>query len=494
MYKIIFVLLLVFICGCNKPGPLSSEKTVDVVLIGGGIMSATLGTLLRELEPGFSIEIFEQLPEVGKESSGGWNNAGTGHAGYCELNYTDEKDDGSIDINKAKSINEAFELSKEFWAYLVDKKKLPSKEFFINKVPHVSFVWGEENVRFLKKRFEAMVKLPNFSTMEYSEDSAVIETWLPLVMAGRNRAQKVAATRIKEGVDVDFGALTHHLFLALLKSSDTKLNLSHKVVDLKALEDNTWQVHVNDLKNNTKNSLKARFIFIGAGGGALTLLQKSGIEASKSYGGFPVGGRWLVTKNPELIAQHHAKVYGKAVVGSPPMSVPHLDTRFVNGEKALFFGPFATFSTKFLKHGSWTDLFASVNFNNVWTMLNVGIKNIDLTKYLIDQVLLNEEQRIALLREYFPRAELKDWQGMIAGQRVQVIKNDPQKGPILQFGTEIVSSTNNTLHALLGASPGASIAVDIMLKLLELSFKEKMASPAWHMRLKEWIPSYNPKS
>ena len=494
MYKNILALFLVFICGCEKPAHFSSEKTVDVVLIGGGIMSATLGTLLRELEPGFSIEIFEQLPEVGKESSGGWNNAGTGHAGYCELNYTDEKADGSIDIKKAISINQAFELSKEFWAYLVEQKKLPSEKFFINKVPHVSFVWGEENVRFLKKRHESMVKLRGFSAMEYSEDRDVITTWVPLVMEGRNPTQKVAATRMNEGVDVDFGALTQHLFLSLQKSSHTRLNLSHKVTDLKALEDNTWRVQVHNLKNNSKNELKARFVFIGAGGGALALLQKSKVASAKSYGGFPVGGRWLVTKRADLIARHHAKVYGKAIVGSPPMSVPHLDTRFINGEKALFFGPFATFSTKFLKHGSWTDLFASVNFNNVWTMLNVGIKNIDLTKYLIDQVRLSEEERIALLKEYFPQAELKDWQGMIAGQRVQVIKNDPQKGPILQFGTEIVSSKDNTLHALLGASPGASIAVDIMLKLLEISFKEKMASAAWQLRLEKWLPSYRQKS
>lgn len=491
MYRIVCILVLIFIFSCEKPAK-TPEQTVDVVLIGGGIMSATLGNMLRELEPGFSIEVFEQMPEVGTESSGGWNNAGTGHAGYCELNYTDERPDGSMDIKKALVINDAFELSKQLWAYLVEQKKLPKAEAFINNVPHVSFVWGEDNIRFLKKRYEAMVKLPNFVGMEYSEDRDVISTWLPLVMEGRSAEQKIAATRMNKGVDVDFGTLTRNLFESLLKTSHTKLNLSHKVTDLKASKDKMWQVEVSDLKNNTKRSLNARFVFIGAGGGALKLLQQSGIPAAKSYGGFPVGGEWLVTDRPELVARHNAKVYGKAAVGSPPMSVPHLDTRFINGKKALLFGPFATFSTKYLKHGSWTDLFVSININNLWTMLAAGIKNIDLTKYLIDQVLLSQEERVALLKDYFPHAELKDWQGMIAGQRVQVIKNDPQKGAILQFGTEIVSSEDKTLQALLGASPGASIAVDIMLKVLESSFKEKMASEAWQGRLQKIFPTYSP--
>jgi malate dehydrogenase (quinone) len=487
MYKKISFLFLVLLSACEKSPIIAPEKTVDIVLIGGGIMSATLGTMLRELEPDFSIEMFEQLPAVGQESSGGWNNAGTGHAGYCELNYTDERDDGSLDLKKAITTNEAFELSKQFWSYLVEHKKIPEAQAFLHKVPHVSFVWGEDNVRFLKKRYEAMRKIPQFSSMEYSEDPQIISSWLPLVMQGRDPVQKCAATRVKEGLDVDFGALTTYLFWALAQSSHTTLNLSHRVTDLKALEDNTWHVQVKNLKDNSQRWLKARFVFIGAGGGSLALLQKSGIQEAKSYGGFPVGGEWLVTKRPDLIARHDAKVYGKAAVGSPPMSVPHLDTRFINGEKALFFGPFATFSTKFLKNGSWTDLFASVNFNNVWTMLVVGIKNIDLTKYLIEQVLLSQEERVALLQEYFPQAESKDWQGMRAGQRVQVIKKDPLKGPVLQFGTEIVSSKDNTLQALLGASPGASIAVDIMLKVLEKSFKEKMASTSWQMCLKKWF-------
>jgi len=488
MYKILSMLVLLFIFSCKNPTIQVPEQTVDVVLVGGGIMSATLGSMLRELDPGLSIEVFEQMPEVGQESSGGWNNAGTGHAGYCELNYTDEMADGSVDLTKALITNESFELSKQLWAYLVEQKKLPKAEVFMNSVPHVSFVWGEDNVRFLKKRHEAMVKVPNFVGMEYSEDRNVIGTWIPLVIEGRNAEQKIAATRMNRGVDVDFGALTRHLFQALLRTSHTKINLSHKVTDLKALKDNTWQVQVNDLKNNKKRAINARFVFIGAGGGALTLLQKSGIPAAKSYGGFPVGGEWLVTDSPELIARHDAKVYGKAAVDSPPMSTPHLDTRFINGKKSLLFGPFATFSTKYLKHGSWTDLFVSININNVWTMLAAGIKNIDLTKYLIDQVLLKREERVALLKEYFPRAELKDWRGMIAGQRVQVIKNDPQKGAIVQFGTEIVSSEDKTLQALLGASPGASVAVDIMLKVLESSFKEKMASEAWQGRLKKMFP------
>ena len=490
-------LLLSLLCLCIAPSGLANakriEKTIDVVLVGAGIMSATLGALLKELEPDISIEIFEKLEAVALESSSAWNNAGTGHAAYCELNYTPERADGTIDIKKALEINESFEISKQFWAFLIEQKKILSPQSFINRVPHISFVWGDANVAFLKKRYAALSQQPLFKGMEYSEDRDQLTQWMPLVMEGRSASQKVAATRMQLGTDVNFGTLTQDLMAILLRSGNATLHLNHEVMDIKQNADATWNIVVKDLKKNTKQSVKAKFVFIGAGGGTLAPLQRSGIVESKGFGGVPVGGQWLVTDNPTLLSQHSAKVYGKAALGSPPMSVPHLDTRIINGKKALLFGPFATFAVKLLKNGSWLGFVETITLENIVPMAEAGWHNLALTQYLITQLLLTPEQRLAALQEYFPNAKMADWRLETAGQRVQMVKDDPETGGFLQFGTELVSSKDGSLVALLGASPGASTAVDLMLRLLDKSFKEKLTSPSWQLKLKKMIPSYGHK-
>lgn len=492
MKKLLLTFLCASIVGCAKQD--DAEKTVDVLLIGGGIMSASLGTYLKELEPDWTIDIYERLDQVAEESSNPWNNAGTGHAAFCELNYTPEKPDGHVDISKALAVTESFEISRQFWAHQVEKGVLNNPKSFINDVPHISFVWGDENVSFLKKRHEAMQHSTLYRGMQYSEDHATIKQWAPLVMEGRPADQKVAATRMPIGTDVNFGEITRQLMGALTKHDDVTLNLKHEVRDFERNDDGTWSVTVADLaKGGEEKTIKARFVFIGAGGGALPLLQKTGIAEADGYAGFPVGGQFLYTSNPEVVERHLAKVYGKASVGAPPMSVPHLDTRVIDGKRALLFGPFATFSTKFLKNGSLLDMPRSLSSDNFMPIMHAGLDNLPLSTYLIGQLMLSQEERIEELREYFPEAKSEDWKLLNAGQRVQVIKKDAEKGGVLQFGTEVVAAADGSIAALLGASPGASTAAPIMLTVLEKTFKDKIKTAEWQARLKEIIPSYGQK-
>lgn len=467
---------------------MSNRKTsTDVILIGAGIMSATLGTLLKELVPDWKITVFEKLDNAGEESSNVWNNAGTGHAALCELNYTEEKPDGSIDISKAIKINQQFQDSIQFWSYLVRKNLISNPEDFIMPLPHMSMVQGEENVAFLKKRFEAMSTNPLFQGMEFSDDPEKLKEWIPLIMQDRTSDEPIAATKIEGGTDVNFGALTCML-LDYLKSKNVGIHYNHRVNDIKRTSDGSWELKVRNEISGKVERHSAKFVFIGGGGGSLHLLQKSGIPEGKHIGGFPVSGLFLVCSKPEIVAQHHAKVYGKAKVGAPPMSVPHLDTRFIDHKKSLLFGPFAGFSPKFLKTGSMCDLLTSVKPDNVLTMLAAGAKNVPLTKYLIEQVMLTKEQRMEELREFIPNAKSEDWEIVIAGQRVQVIKDTPAGKGILQFGTEVVSGANGSIAALLGASPGASTAVSVMLQVIEKCFPQHIKE--WEPKIKEMIPSY----
>jgi len=467
---------------------MSNRQTkTDVILIGAGIMSATLGSLLKELVPDWEITVFEKLANAGEESSNEWNNAGTGHAALCELNYTVEKPDGSIDINKAININEQFQVSMQFWSYLVNNKLIRNPKDFIMALPHMSFVQGEQNVSFLKKRFEALSKNPLFQGMEFSDNPETLKKWIPLMLEDRLSDEPIAATKIDTGTDVNFGALTRMLFQHL-ESKNVKINYNHSVDNLKRTSDGSWELKVKNLHNGTVEHHTAKFVFIGGGGGSLHLLQKSGIPEGKHIGGFPVSGIFMVCNNPEVVEQHHAKVYGKAKVGAPPMSVPHLDTRFINNKKSLLFGPFAGFSPKFLKTGSMMDLITSVKPDNVLTMLAAGAKEMALTKYLIQQVMLSKEQRMEELREFIPNAKSEDWDLIIAGQRVQVIKDTEARKGTLQFGTEVVSAADGSIAALLGASPGASTAVSVMLKVLNQCFPQHMN--AWESKIKEMIPSY----
>ncbi|WP_047985822.1 malate:quinone oxidoreductase [Ornithinibacillus californiensis] len=466
----------------------NNDKKTDVILIGAGIMSATLGSLLKELVPEWEITVFEQLDKPGEESSNEWNNAGTGHAALCELNYTPEKQDGSIDITKAIAINEQFQLSRQFWSYLVNQKLIHNPQEFIMPLPHMSLVHGENNVEFLKKRFEALSNSPLFKGMEFSDDPEKLKEWIPLIMEGRKAEEALAATKIDSGTDVNFGALTRTLF-DHLQEKNVKVNYKHSVKNMNRTSDGSWEVKVKNLESGTVERHTAKFVFLGAGGGSVHLLQKSGIPEGKGIGGFPVSGLFLVCNNPEVIEKHQAKVYGKAKVGAPPMSVPHLDTRYIDNKRSLLFGPFAGFSPKFLKTGSYLDLFLSIKLHNIINMIGGGLKNLGLTKYLIQQVLLSKEKRIEELREFIPDAKSEDWDIVVAGQRVQVIKETEAGGKgTLQFGTEVVNAADGSIAALLGASPGASTAVDVMLKVLSRCFPERM--PEWEPKIKEMIPSY----
>ena len=460
---------------------MAKQKKADVVLVGAGVMSATLGTLIKELEPEWNIVIVEKLGAAGMESTDPWNNAGTGHSALCELNYSVEKSDGTMDVSKAIKINEQFQVSRQFWSYLVNSGQIDNPQDFIMPIPHMSFIEGKKNVDFLRKRYAILSENPLFEGMEYTEDTAKLKEWVPLMMEGRTGNDSIAATRIENGTDVNFGALTAKLIDNLSKKGVT-VHYNTTVKDVSRNSDGQWDVKIRS--GHHTETVTARFVFLGAGGGSLPLLQKSGISEGKGIGGFPISGLFMVCKNPEVVKEHHAKVYSKAKVGAPPMSVPHLDTRYIDGEESLLFGPFAGFSPKFLKTGSFLDLPLSVKPHNLATMLLCGLKELGLVKYLVGQLMLNDEARLKDLQNFVPNAKLEDWDLIVAGQRVQVIK---PKG-ILQFGTEVVCAADGSIAALLGASPGASVAVDVMLKLLERCFPQEF--PQWDGRIKEMIPTY----
>ncbi|WP_179429878.1 malate:quinone oxidoreductase [Spelaeicoccus albus] len=463
-----------------------TSTQADVVLIGGGIMSATLGAILTELQPDWDLHVYERLDSVAQESSDPWNNAGTGHSALCELNYTPEKDDGSIDVSKAETINEQFQVSRQYWSHLVETGKLTRPRSFINPVPHLSYASGKDGVDYLRARYEKLKDLPLFEGIEYTEDRQKLAEWLPLMFSSRDDSEPVAVSRTESGTDVDFGSLTRHL-MDYIAGEGAHIHNNHEVTDLKRAG-RRWRVTVTDKTTGDTSSVFAKFVFVGAGGGALHLLQKSGIPEGVGYGGFPVSGQFLRTSNPDLVNKHIGKVYGRAGVGAPPMSVPHLDTRVVNGTKYLMFGPYAGFSPKFLKSGKFTDLPFSVRPSNLGVMLAVARDNLDLVKYLVGQLLQSKQDRLDALRDFVPDAKSDDWEMITAGQRVQVMKKDDDRGGKLQFGTEVIAAGDGSVAALLGASPGASTAVPIMLGLLGRCFPEQM--PQWEDKIKEMIPTY----
>ncbi len=471
-----------------------NEQPVDVVMVGAGVMSTTLATYLQELEPDWKIEVFERLDGVALESSNGWNNAGTGHSGFAELNYTPELPDGTIETKRAVGIAEQFEVSRQFWAHQIGRGHMQQPQTFVNPTPHMSFVWGDANIEYLRKRHAALTKNPLFYGMQFSQDQSQIKAWAPLLIEGRDPAQKVAATYMPLGTDVNYGVVTNQLMQSLQKSPNFTLKLQHEVRALRQNADKTWNVTVADLADGAKErTVKAKFVFVGAGGAALKMLQASGIPESRNYAGFPVGGEWLAIENPAITSRHDVKAYGKAAEGSPPMSVPHLDARKLDGKDVVLFGPFALQSTKFLKQGSWFDLFSSINHDNIGGMLRVGIHNLDLVKYLVQQAVLTDDDRQRAVQEYFPNIKREDWRLAVAGQRVQVIKRDPKEGAVLQFGTEIVSDQDGTIAALLGASPGASTAPHIMINLMTRVFPQQMTDAGWKPRLQQIVPSYGRK-
>ena len=468
----------------------TQTESPDVVLIGAGIMSATLGTVLKELEPSLSIAMFETLKDAGQESSQAWNNAGTGHAANCELNYTPQRPDGSVDISKALVVNTEFDLSRQLWAYLTGKGTIADPRAFIHPCPHMSVVWGPENTTFLKARYREMSAHHCYHGMEYSEDRAKIAQWAPLIMEEREQGQPVAATRIVTGSDVDYGALTHLLVAGLSRQPGFEVHYNRKVVALGRDAGGRWKVTVEDTYSRARETVSARFVFIGAGGASLELLQASGIPEGRGYGGFPVSGIWLRCDDDAVTRRHHAKVYGKAATGSPPMSVPHLDTRIIGGKTSLLFGPYAGFSSKFLKHGSLTDLFRSITHDNIIPLLDVARDNMKLTEYLIGQVLQSASHQFAVLTEFFPKANRNEWKEAVAGQRVQIIKPDKDKGGLLEFGTEVVPAADKSIVALLGASPGASTAAFIATEVLKVCFADRLTESGWLPKLRQLFPTW----
>lgn len=451
-------------------------------------MSATLGTLLKQVQPSWSIEMIEAREDVATESSNAWNNAGTGHAALCELNYMPEGPDGSLSADKAVQINEQFQLSRQFWASLVKLGVLSDPSSFINPSPHMTFVRGAENVDYLRRRYEILKQHPLFADMEYSEDPDTIASWAPLLIERRAKSEVFAATRSVSGTDVDWGEITHQL-VGKLVDGGAKLRLGVEATKLRRQADGTWNIDLRNRIGYGTTTLNARFVFVGAGGGALHLLQSSHIPEIEGFGGFPISGKFLRCDNPDVVALHQAKVYGKASVGAPPMSVPHLDTRIVDGKASLLFGPYAGFSPNFLKKGSWLDLPRSVRLHNLWPMIKVGLSEFSLVKYLMGEVFASREKQLMALREYMPSAKASDWNMYTAGQRVQVMKKDAEKGGVLQFGTEVITGAEGTIAGLLGASPGASTAVHAMLQVMSKCFPEQFETE-WKPKLLQLIPAF----
>ncbi|GAA2508897.1 malate dehydrogenase (quinone) [Nocardia seriolae] len=460
------------------------EKT-DVVLIGAGIMSATLGALLRQVQPDWSINVFERLDEAAGESSDPWNNAGTGHSALCELNYTPRNANGEVEITKAIDINERFQVSRQFWSYAVENGVFANPSNFINPIPHVSFTHGADGVEYLRKRHAALSRHPLFEGMEFIDDAAEFSERLPLMAKGRDFSDPVGLNWTDSGTDIDFGALTKEL-LAYLGSSGADIAFGHEVLNLSKQSDGSWLVKVRNLRSRKARVINAKFVFVGAGGGALPLLQKSGIKEINGFGGFPVSGLFLRATNPNLVTQHEAKVYGQASVGAPPMSVPHLDTRVINGEKGLLFGPYAGWTPKFLKDGKLTDLIKSVKPNNLFSMLGVGVTEMGLVNYLVGELLNSQADRVGAMGEFIPRADGRDWELIVAGQRVQVIRRKGVGG-VLELGTAVVAAEDGTIAGLLGASPGASTCVSAMVDVMKKCFPREFST--WEPKLKEMVPS-----
>lgn len=473
------------------PEKIKIDQEYDIICIGAGIMSATLALMLKLLDKNLKVIIFERLDKVAQESSAAHNNAGTGHSALCELNYTPQQENGSINVEKALKIFEQFEQSKQFWSYLVKQGFLENPSEFINSIPHHSWVRGENNVEFLRQRYKTMQSYFIFDNMKYTEDPKVMNEWFPLIMEDRDEMETMAATRMESGTGVNFGELTIKLIKILEKEFNVPVKRNFEVLDVDPGRKEEWLVEVKDHNSNKKLYYDAPQVFIGAGGGAIPLLQKVEIKEKHGYGGFPISGQWLMCRNPEVIKAHNAKVYSKADIGSPPMSVPHLDSRYINGKQELLFGPFAGFSTKFLNEGSYKDFPKSINFSNIPAMWGVFWHNIPLTKYLLDQVTMTHEDRMEELRVFIKNARAEDWELEVAGQRVQVIKRDEKEGGVLEFGTDVVHSEDGSITALLGASPGASVAVNILLEVIAVAFPEKMKEEDFNKKLSEIIPFWN---
>lgn len=460
-------------------------KNNEITIIGGGVMSLTLAVIISEIFPNQKIFLIEKLKKCGLESSKGLNNAGTGHAGYCELNYTPINSRGNIKINNAIEINEMFEQSLQFWSYLSIKYKIFNVNSFLNKTPHISFVWGKDNVNFLQKRFLKMTKRPLFEDMIFSKDPQEIKRWAPLLIEGRENLTDIAATKVNHGTDIDFGELCIQLLKVLKKNKNFTLLLNCEVNEIIKDAKNFYKISYKkfDKKNQT---IKSKKVFIGAGGMAIDLLQKTKIQNIKGYAGYPLDGEWLICKNKYIVDKYRAKVYSNAFPGAPTMSIPHLDHRVIGNHKILLFGPFASFTTKFLNNSSKFDFFRSIKLNNLRTLFIIFLKNIPLLIYLVKQSLLTHKGKMNYLKYFYPDANSKDWVNLKAGKRVQIIKKSKENKVSIEFGTEIIYSSKKNLAGLIGASPGASVSCSVMLNVISNFYKKE----SLQKKIKKIVPSY----
>mmetsp|Transcript_82104 Transcript_82104/g.145559 ORF Transcript_82104/g.145559 Transcript_82104/m.145559 type:complete len:566 (+) Transcript_82104:69-1766(+) len=479
-------------CCLSPPEP----RPVDAVFIGGGIVSTTTALILKKLQPDWTIVIIERLGAVGEESSHGFSNAGTGHSGFCEPNYTpaivkDGKE--TVKIDKPIFACESFMAGRQFWASLVTEGLVKDPTSFIRSAPHIAFGPGEEKKKTIVKRFEAMKPQPLFATMEFSDDPKVMTKWAPLVMEGRDPSQPCAMTYVKEGTDVDFGALTKACCEAFIKLGGD-LRLFSEVTKIKEDVDHSWMVTTRKCDAGRGYRVyKSKFVFVGAGGWSLPMLQMSGIPQIKGYNALSVDGEWAVCQNPAVVNRHPVKVYAPGPVGAPPMSMPHIDAREIGGKKMLLFGPWCQWTPRFLKKGKMTDAFRVFKPHNIMPLATAGLKNLDLGVFLLRQMTTSYPQRFEEIKEYYPKADPDDWTFVPAAVRAQIIKRDGKSKicGALQFGTEVISNDSGTLAGLMGASPGASTVVQIALDVLRRCYKDVF--PTWEADIKKMIPSFGTK-
>ncbi|MGC4960610.1 malate dehydrogenase (quinone) [Gordonia sp. DT218] len=454
----------------------------DVVLVGGGIMSATLGSMIAVLQPNWRVLLVERAGALAMESSDPWNNAGTGHMGLCELNYMPDP----ADRRTAATVAQQFHLSRQWWAYLANEGLLEDPHDFITTTPHMDIVFGRRDVDYLRRRFQTLVADPLFAEMEYSEDREEIGAWAPLVMEGREVGEPIAATRHPRGTDIDFGALTKALTRIIVERGGAVL-LDHDVRALRQNPDRSWRVTGRQTRRRERFTVQAQHVFVGAGGFALRLLQRTGIPEIDGYAVLPVGAAFYRCATPSVVARHDAKVYGQAAVGAPPMSVPHLDKRIVDHDEYLLFGPYATFSTKLLKQGSFIDFFTTLRWRNVHVLLAACLHNLSLIRFLLTELVAGPRRRFAQLQKFLPSARSDEWELIPAGQRAQLVTPDSRRIGVLRHGTELVVSADRSISGLLGASPGASTAVPIMVDLLRRCFPDEWET-SWKTVVAEAIP------
>ncbi len=459
---------------------------MNVTIIGAGIMGTTFAVLAKELAPELEVTILERLDGPGAGNSWVFNNAGTGHEANCELNYT-PVDEEVISVEKALKIHAQFNVAKQFWAYLVEKGAIKEPKTFINRTKHCTIV-SEPSIPELKLRYKEMSAHHFFEQMRFSEDFDEIKSWIPFTMEERPRSDKMAATVIETGTDVNFGALTEQMAEYAVNKLGVKIEYGTHVKRVHRSPSGTWLIETHHRGDMLPKQYRADVLFVGAGGGAFPILKKSHLPFARRFTGFPVGGRFLQAPiTAEQAEQYRAKTYGKAKVGAPPMSVPHLDLRVADGQYYLLFGPFASFKPVLERGRGFLDYLKSMRLHDIPSLLNVAIEHFPLVKYLVSETFKGEKSMFEELESFAPGMSKKfDWKPVEAGQRVQIIRDGE-----LQMGTEILVNSDKTYGTLLGASPGASVSPEVMLRCLEQLMPDLFSKPEAQAKKKEMFPEDN---